>query len=281
MAEFHTEAEKAVRAEIDTVIQEAQLSSTRLYQNVKLMDRRSTETAVQQEPLVRLRTCGELATVGLLLSSGSGHNAGSGSGCFPRRGRTRPASAQIGGSSADPATDASWVDMDDGPLRAGQVFTGNVPPNFVNELMASRWANNVSPAVRRAIAQAIAEQCVPWFVAYESWHAHVREYGRRSSRAAMLNQAHNDQRFEEFRIWVEELRAESDALRERIVVLQSQLDPLIHSAGDLDSEQLPLGERIRRAQRRAGRSRSPAPAELAGPEPRGFSPDRRTIFHDG
>ena len=146
----------------------------------------------------------------------------------------------------------------------------------------SSWpaeVGHVNPAVRRAIA--IAEQCVPWFVAYESWHAHVREYGRRSSRAAMLNQAHNDQRFEEFRIWVEELRAESDALRERIVVLQSQLDPLIHSAGDLDSEQLPLGERIRRAQRRAGRSRSPAPAELAGPEPRGFSPDRRTIFHDG
>ena len=75
VAEFRTEAEQAVRAEIDTVIQEAQLSSTRLYQNVKLMDRRSTETAVQQEPLVRLRTCGELATVGLLLSSGSGHNA--------------------------------------------------------------------------------------------------------------------------------------------------------------------------------------------------------------
>ena len=147
--------------------------------------------------------------------------------------------------------------------------------------MANRsWAANVNPAVRRAIAQAIAEQCVPWFVAYESWHAHVREYGQRSSHAAMLNQAHNGQRFDEFRIWVEELRSGNDALRDRIFVLQSQLDPLIHSARDLDSEQLPLGERIARAQRRAGRSRSPAPAELAGPEPR-FSPDRRNIFHDG
>ena len=97
----------------------------------------------------------------------------------------------------------------------------------------------------------------------------------------MLNQAHNDQRFEEFRIWVQELRTENDALRDRIFVLQSQLDPLIHSAGDLDSEQLQIDERIARAQRRATRSRSPAPTELAGPEPRGFSPDRRNIFRDG
>ena len=77
LAEFRTEAEEAVRAEIDArmviLTQDgchtevtAQLSSTRLYQNLresefmafydvknaKLMDRRPSETVVQREPMV-------------------------------------------------------------------------------------------------------------------------------------------------------------------------------------------------------------------------------------
>ena len=78
LAEFRTEAEQSVRAEIDARMviltqdgthteMTAQLSSTRLYQNLtesvkfmafydvknaKLMDRRPSETVVQREPMV-------------------------------------------------------------------------------------------------------------------------------------------------------------------------------------------------------------------------------------
>ena len=97
-------------------------------------------------------------------------------------------------------------------------------------LSMSSWpaeVGHVNPAVRRAIA--IAEQCVPWFVTYESWHTHDSQ---RSSHAAMLNQAHNDQLFEEFRGW------RNFGVKMTLYVTASLY---------LDSEQLPLTERIARA----------------------------------
>ena len=214
---------------------------------------------VQARSHSRRLSAGERAMAGLTLCSGGGHNAGSGNGCFPPRGRRRgsgtpahPPHSERSRRDASPSPDPSWVRMVHGDMHAGSPLSGTTPRAFVDQMVGDNtWAHSVPIDVRRAIASAIDRQCSPWFIDYEHWRAHVADFCWRSSRAHMRATERYDSHLADLLAEINEARRERAELTSRIAVLERQLDEAVLPPEDRDSALLPTTERIDRAQRRA------------------------------
>ena len=180
--------------------------------------------------------------------------------------------------------DPTWVDLDNGPLVAGKRNSQQVPPLFQNEMIQDKtWAPALQADTRCAIAQAINRQCVPWFIAYECFRDHMKDFCSRHSawslRKAKLDEEKQNYLFRE----VHRMGAALERVCEELAVLQKQVPAISGRVASLEREvmnmrlpphlqdfsHLPIDEKIKRAQQRA-RSKSPGGTRLQEQSPAGF-----------
>ena len=174
------------------------------------------------------------------------------------------------------ALDPRWVDIKDGPLVAGAINREKIPPQFHQEMLSDlSWAQETPPDTRRAIAFAIGRQCVPWFVCFEGFRDHMKEFCARHSDWSVKRAKYDEGRFEylleevdrmgeslESVIPVVRRQTEDIAkLSERVASLEQELKDARLPPHLKDSATLPIWQRLHRAQGRA-RSSSPSASRL-------------------